>query len=246
MKKDSVMLVSSLERNGGSGAWIEMAPISGVFQWGGWIIALLSGSIVIYRYFLKRPALSLEIDAVGEVDTENNIPLLLSVANDGRKFGEDVMIQMRLEGMNFIDLNREQNISNTEKVSERMFGKFADYNEITPPAGSNLAVDKEVGLTVDKKRAVRIDRIMFQIGDVVYSNIALQFTSRLGEFLEDSATIRYFIACRSHEPREGIIRIEVNEKKVNISSIDPTFRTRMKRRLARFTLLKAPGFSDSS
>jgi len=210
-----------------------MPLANGIFQWGGWAIALLSGSIVIYRYFLKRPSLSLEIDTVGEVDAKNNIPLLLTVANDGRKFAEDVMIEIELEGMNFIDVDREQNISEVDYVSELIFGKFADYNEVVPPVAKNLTADDGDGLTVDKETAFRTDRIIFQIEDVVYSNIGIQYTSRLGEFLEDSATITYYIACRSHEPRKGIIELEVNGEEVVIDSKKPTLNTRIRRRLCQ-------------
>lgn len=212
-----------------------MPPVSDFFQWGGWIIGLLSGSIVIYKYFLKRPSLCLKIKTRGTIDEENNIPLRLLVVNNGRRYGEDVMVNMTLEGMNFIDINKEQNISDTESPSEIMFGKYAEYNEIRPPPGTNLVPGGESLFEFDRKKAVRTNQVMFQLEDVIYSKLGVQFTTRLTEFLEDSATITYHIACRSHEPRKGVIELELNGDEVIISSIEPTLQRRIRRRLAQIS-----------
>lgn len=138
------------------------------------------------------------------------------------------MIHMELEGMKFVNLDREQDLNDTNPT-EQMLGNFANYNEIRTPLVGHLVANDEGEFTLDKTRT---NRAMFQIDDVIYSNTGIQFTSKLANFSEESATIEYEIACRSHEPRKGTIELELNGNKVITNSVKPTFCTRTKQRLS--------------
>ncbi|MDL5362952.1 hypothetical protein [Halalkalicoccus sp. NIPERK01] len=206
-----------------------MVDISEIVQWGGWIIGLLSGAIVIYKYYLKRPYIFVDVDVLGEPDQAEQTPILFNVVNDGRKYAEDVFIELEFEGMNILHVNDTD--TSSQLLTEKMFGTFAEYNQIIHPKTEVFSFDEENGLTVDEEDVSHINWIMFQINDIIYSKIGLQFTTRIGEFTDDSATITYAVACRSHEPREGTIELKRDGDTVIIESTKPSLRRRIKRRM---------------
>lgn len=155
--------------------------------------------------------------------------MIFSVVNDGRRYAEDISIEMEFEGMNLLDINDGNGSS--QVPSERMFGTFASYDQILRPQTEALVFDEENGFAIDEEKASRINWILFQLDDIVYSKTGIQFTSRIGEFVDNSATITYTIACRSHEPREGIIELKRDGDTLITNSTKPTLRRRIKRRM---------------
>lgn len=210
-----------------------MVEVTGIVQWSGWLVALLSSAIVIYKYYLKRPYIFLEIDAKGSPDFAGQLPIFFTIANDGRRYTEDISIEIEFEGMNLLKINNDD----SHIPSERFFGTFANYDQTYRPPTEAFVFDEEKeGFVIDEEKASRTNWILFQINDVVYSRTGIQFTSRIVEFVDDSATITYTVACRSHEPREGTIKLERDGETLMINSTKPTLRRRIKRQVNKMVL----------
>ena len=207
-----------------------MVEVSGIVQWSGWFVALLSSAIVIYKYYLKRPYIFLEMDAKGSPDFAGQLPIFFTIVNDGRRYAEDISIEIEFEGVNLLKINEDGN----QMPSERFFGTFANYDQIyRPPIEAFVFDEEKEGFVIDEEKASRTNWILFQINDVVYSRTGIQFTSRIVEFVDNPATITYTIACRSHEPREGIIELKRDGDRLTINSTEPTLRRRIKRQMKK-------------
>ena len=188
-------------------------------QWGGAIIGILSGCIVIYRYFLKRPALALEMECVGDIDHADQVPMIFTVANDGQRYAEDVLIDLELSNMYFIEFT-EQGL----ETADQIFGNLIDYREFNAPHAVDSIVSHDEEIAVEEPKTVQKKRTIIYIDDILYSNTGVQVTARIGAIESDHVKIEYRVACRSHEPRPGIIDIWYDGEDVTVKSKEPAYR----------------------
>ena len=180
------------------------------------VVGIVGGSVTIYQFWLKRANLRFLVECHGEPDPDGSVPMVLLVDNSGRRFAEDVFIQVKFRNVSFKPILGEDG---EEKYSERevedALGSFVGYTELVSPLDERYS-DTDVR--------------MYYLDRPVYSKTVIQLTGRLAKFASEGPyEIQYSIACRSHEPREGTIKLHFNDGGVVAEASHPNLRSRLAR-----------------
>lgn len=205
---------------------VSLPDLTGIplntIKWTAIVVGICSGSVAIYQFILKRPALSLTADPLEMLDEEGHIPITFSVENNGKKFAEDVFIQIALVNLEFIPIVTEGTESERpERLLEENIGIYTDYKEKSAPI---VSLSKEYSYH------------MFYINDIVYSGIKLPFIVRLIKIgSEEQQSIRYSIACRSHEPKHGSMTFRREGENVVIEPDHPSLKRRLNKPWSRLS-----------
>lgn len=176
------------------------------FQIASLVVGVIAGTIAIYKYLIKRPDLAFDAFPVGDLDEKDQAPVVFYVKNRGRRFAEDVFIEIYL-----IDWELETTV---DEVAESMFPSRTEY---TWKTFTSFGED---------------ERHSIYLKNPIYENVELEVAARIIQFERGKRhRIQYLIACRSHRPRGGTIDIVVSKDgSVDIESEHSTLWKRIKNR----------------
>ncbi|MWG36095.1 hypothetical protein [Halomarina oriensis] len=212
-------------------------PIPNVFKWVGAVLAALAAVIAAYRFFLQRPNLQLEVEMSSRfqyrIDGRVNANPVFHLENIGRKFAEDVYIELSLDSWKFGE--DHGGVSLVTNVSVISGGSESDSDgESSEPEGGEESgpVDEDGGhfgeiSFEDSNLELKHDYLQYIgtsgevnqifISDAIYNDARFRlFSGPLYLDENESYQLNYEVSCRSYGPKEGTITFDTGYDSIEV------------------------------
>lgn len=178
------------------------------------LVSAIAGFIAIYKFYLQKPALTVTARSVATASVDDEVMqsgLDFHVENAGLDFAEDAHVELDME-MEMDTADEEPQVS----VQGTVGPSTLEFDHDCQPHSISGAIPGESHV--------------FSADGIIHRNKRFKLYSG-GALFEGSGvyTIEYVTACRSHQPREGEIElnVDVEEGTVSIENARPFYFRRL-------------------
>jgi len=159
------------------------------------VLSIILGLVGVYRFFIRRPHLKVGFHTPNDtLDSGNQLLATFYVRNDGHRYAEDVFVALRTNewDMDFV-------------LGDRPDELFLSDIDLTWNSFPHETLKDQLDIEV-------FQHYLF-LDQLIYDDVEFEVATRILELEKPSdQTIHYLVACRSHRPRGGKIRLIVDDE----------------------------------